>query len=87
MPEPEVTTDVTTGAVVSICSVPAELITAPERKIELDSKGKSGPATRLSETGLLVSCPVIIAFAISVGDGNAGICGYADDPTTVPGTW
>jgi hypothetical protein len=28
---PEVVTDVTTGAVVSICSVPAGLVTAPER--------------------------------------------------------
>src|ERR1700752_4629689 len=81
MPEPEVTTDVTVGTVVLICGVPARLVTAPEKALQLTSVVKADPATA-STNGLVVSAPATITSTILAGCGPAGICGYPDDPTT-----
>src|SRR5258705_11123468 len=83
IPAPELTTDVTVGAVVSICSVPAGLVTAPVGTIQFGSETKRDAAAVLSVNCLPPNDPSGMASMTSlVGAGPARICGGVDDPTT-----
>ena len=74
----------TAGAVVSICGVAAGVVTAVENPIRLESGKTENSAAALSGTSLLVTGPAATASTIALaGGGPAGVCGYADDLTTV----
>src|SRR5450759_1019241 len=81
IPGPEVTTDVAVGVVVSICSVPAGLVTAPFGTIHFGSEMERDPAAVLSAITLPPDDPPFEASITSLeGGGPARICGYAEDP-------
>src|SRR5437667_14940 len=79
MPAPETATEVTAGAVVSICSVPAGSVTAPERLASLLSQPgpeKDDPSVVVSDFGLATENPPTVASM--VGSAPATIGGDAD---------